>query len=323
MPALYRRRAFLQHVGALSVTPIVLTSCKRDGAGSGPPKVAVSVFPLWDVARRIAGDKLDVALVLPAGKTEHAFDPTPKDVARISGARLAVSVGLGMDGWLAKVVQGAAAKDLVTLEVGPKAKPLAVGKEAVGEDDDHDHDHDGHDDHAAHEHHEGALDPHVWLDPQRMAMIVDPITDAFVKLLPAAEKELRDRATETRKAIDALDQRIASRAKAWTKRTIVTFHGSFGYFASRYGLTIAAVIEPFPGKEPTAKYLKTVLDAIAVAKPAALFSEPQLDRKPAQVVADQAKLPLLELDPIGGLAPADTYERLIESNVDVLDKVLK
>jgi zinc transport system substrate-binding protein len=56
---------------------------------------------------------------------------------------------------------------------------------------------------------------------------------------------------------------------------------------------------------------------------AALFSEPQLDRRPAQVIADQAKLPLFELDPIGGSAGAETYEKLLEKNADVLDKALK
>ena len=96
-----------------------------------------------------------------------------------------------------------------------------------------------------------------------------------------------------------------------------------GYFAERYGLQIAAVIEPFPGKEPTARYVKDVLSAIEKSKAAALFSEPQLDRRPAQVIADQAKSPLFELDPIGGGAGAETYEKLLQKNADVLDKALK
>jgi ABC-type Zn uptake system ZnuABC Zn-binding protein ZnuA len=123
--------------------------------------------------------------------------------------------------------------------------------------------------------------------------------------------------------LDKLHAGLEARAKGWQKRTIITFHGSMGYFAERYGIKIAAVIEPFPGKEPTARYVKEVLDAIDKTKPAALFSEPQLDRRPAQVIADQGKIPLFELDPVGGGPGAETYEALLQKNADVLDKALK
>jgi ABC-type Zn uptake system ZnuABC Zn-binding protein ZnuA len=126
-----------------------------------------------------------------------------------------------------------------------------------------------------------------------------------------------------KKSLNALHASIDTRSKGWTKKTIVTFHGSMGYFADRYGLKIAAVIEPFPGKEPTPRYIKDVLGAIQRSQASALFSEPQLDKKPAQVIADQAKLPLFELDPVGGSAGVESYEKLLTHNADVLDKALK
>jgi zinc transport system substrate-binding protein len=301
-----KRRAFL-------TTSIVLLACKKPNT-SDKTKVAVSILPLWDLCKRIAGDKLDVALVLPAGKTEHAYDPTPKEMQKLSGSKLAIAVGLGMDGWLQKVIGGVAAPGYTTLELGPKADPMPIGAEAVGEQEEHDehHDHD-------HEHEKGAPDPHFWLDPMRAIRVLDPISDAFEKLSPNGG--FKDRAGEVKKSIEALHSKIEGRAKSWSKKSIVTFHGSFAYYAARYGLTIAAVIEPFPGKEPTPKYLKEVLGSIDKVKPAALFSEPQLDKKPATVVADQAKLPLFELDPIG--AEGDTYESLLTKNTDVLEKALR
>ena len=90
--------------------------------------------------------------------------------------------------------------------------------------------------------------------------------------------------------LDRLHARIDATARTWKRRSIVTFHNSMGYYAARYGLTIAAVIEPFPGREPTARYVAEVLAAVRKAKPAALFSEPQLARHPAEVIAAQAKL---------------------------------
>ncbi len=303
------RRRFLGSLAALSVSGL---GCKKRQAGK--PQVAVSIFPLWDLARRIGGDALDVALVLPAGRTEHAYDPTPKEVQKLAQSKLLVRVGLDLDDWATKIVQGATGGTVTSLELGPKAQPLPMGKEHVGEDEAHEGKPD--------DDHHGANDPHVWLDPVRMKGTLAPISEAFGKLLPAEQKGFDARRAELEKSLDALHARLDAAAKGWTKRSIVTFHGSFGYFAARYGLTIAAVLEPFPGKEPTAKYLAAVLEAIKQSKPAALFSEPQLDKRPATVVAEGAKIPLFELDPVGGLGALDTYEKLLDGNAEVLGKAL-
>jgi zinc transport system substrate-binding protein len=123
--------------------------------------------------------------------------------------------------------------------------------------------------------------------------------------------------------IAALDAAVAARAKTWSKKTIVTFHGSMSYYAARYGLRIAAVVEPLAGKEPTPQYVALVLAAIERGQAAALFSEPQLDKQPAEVIAREGKIPLGELDPVGGGPGRDSYEALLTWNTDQLDKVLK
>lgn len=323
--------------GFLSLVPlcVALAACRREGgAASDKPKVAVSIFPLHDVARRVAGDRLDVALVLPAGRSEHSFDPTPGEMARVAKAQLGVSVGLGMDGWLEKIIQGAAGKQVPIVQLGPKASPRRMKAEEVGveaaeeaaekkgEDHDPAHDHDKDHDHGHGDPASGAQDPHFWLDPVRMSDVTDALVEAFSKLDPPGAGGFKARAEEVKKSLGELHKGLEARSRAWKGRTIVTFHGSMGYFADRYGLTIAAVIEPFSGKEPTARYLKDVIGAIERSKASALFSEPQLDKRPAQVIADQAKVPLFELDPIGGGPGAETYEKLLRKNADVLDKAL-
>jgi zinc transport system substrate-binding protein len=95
------------------------------------------------------------------------------------------------------------------------------------------------------------------------------------------------------------------------------------YFAKRYGIRIAAVIEPLAGKEPTPAYITEVLAAIKRGNAAALFSEPQLDKAPAEMVAREAKIPLGELDPVGGVSGRDTYEALLNWNTDQLEKLLR
>ncbi|MDP3274333.1 MAG: metal ABC transporter substrate-binding protein [Deltaproteobacteria bacterium] len=293
----------------------------RGRRGSGKPKVAVSIFPLYDLARRIAGDRLDVVLVLPPGRSEHSFDPTPREMARIAGARLALGVGLGMDEWLARIVRSAGGDTTEIFDLGPQLDPRDVSGEDVGEDA-ADEARDAQD--AGAEHHEhGPKDPHVWLDPLRMVRAAELIARKFTQLDPAGAAGFAQRSAVLERSLRMLDAEIAQHRAGWTRTKIVTFHGSMSYFAVRYHLQIVAVVEPFPGREPTARYLAEVLRALENAGAAALFSEPQLDRRPAQVIADQSHLPLFEIDPVGGVPGRDSYELLMRHNVSVLDRALR
>jgi zinc transport system substrate-binding protein len=308
---------------------------KKSGGGSGKPRVAVSIFPLYDVTRRIAGDRFDVILVLPPGKSEHGYDPTPKEIARLEGAKLGIAVGLDMDTWVENIMKNAGGVPKM-LRVGEKVKTIPIDVEPIEEGEEHhegetpeehakhaEEDHEETEDHADHEHAVGAPDPHVWMDPQRMATIVDEIANELGSIDAEGKQTFTANATTLKNHLAALDLDLLGRSKGWTKRTIVTFHGSMAYFAARYNLRIAAVVEPIAGKEPTATYIAEVIQAIKGNKAAALFIEPQLDRGPGETIAREAGIQLGELDPVGGVAGRDSYEALLRWNTDQLDKVLK
>ena len=325
-------------VVVLGLIALAVIGCgnKAGGGGNGKPKVAVSIFPLFDITRRIAGDRLDVVLVLPPGKSEHSYEATPKEIARLDGAKLGLAVGLEMDSWVERIMTSAGGGPIV--RIGDKVKTMPIDVEPIGEDEAH-HDEHGEEHHdgsgSGEEHHEegeheeehhhesGAPDPHFWMDPSRMVGVVDVIAAELVKVDPAGKDQLLANADKVKSELQALDAAIATRAKAWTKRTIVTFHGSMQYYAKRYDIRIAAVVEPLAGKEPTAAYITEVLGAIKRGGAAALFSEPQLDRAPAQTIATEAGIPLGELDPVGGVPGRDSYEALVTWNTDQLEKVLK
>lgn len=295
---------------SLLLAMMLAAGCSTKAGDSGKPKVAVSIFPLYDVTRRIAGDRLDVILVLPPGASEHGYDPSPKEIARLAGADLGIAVGLGMDTWVEDIMKHAGGVPKL-LRVGDKVPTIPIG-------DAHDHGHD-------HEHGDaiGAPDPHVWMDPQRMITITGAIAAQLAVLDPGGEPTFTANADAIEASLAALDRELVARSKGWTKRTIVTFHGSMAYFAARYGLHIAAVVEPIAGKAPTATYLAEVVEAIERTHAAALFIEPQLDRSAGETIAREAGVPLGELDPIGGVGERDSYEALQRWNADQLDRVLK
>jgi zinc transport system substrate-binding protein len=297
------------------------SSCGKGGSADDRPQVAVSIFPIYDLVRRVAGPDADVTLLLQPGRNEHSFDPTPKEVETAARAKLGVMVGLGLDPWMEKLMKESAPKARI-LKVGDRVPTLTIKDDSVGADDhEHDDDHDhGHDD--GHEG-KGAPDPHVWMDPQRAQLIVRAIAEELGRVDAAHAIAYRQRATEVDNALSEVDKEAEERLKSLKRRDFVTFHGSFGYFAERYRLNILAVIEPFPGSEPTGDYVSKVLGVIKARNVPALFSEPQLDPRPAKILAEEAKIPLGVLDPVGGGPETDSYEKLIRFDVTQLEEHLK
>ncbi|MBK7402712.1 MAG: zinc ABC transporter substrate-binding protein [Myxococcales bacterium] len=308
------RRGFLGSLAAVSLAGLAgCESCKK--AGSGKPQVAVSIFPLWDLARRIGGEALDVALVLPAGRTEHAYDPTPKEVQKLAQAKLVVRVGLDLDDWAVKIVQGATGSAVTALELGPKAQPLPMGKDHVGEDEAHEGKGDDDD-------HHGANDPHFWLDPVRTKGVLPAIAEAFGKLLPAEQKGFDARRAEVEKSLgrparprrrraegvdQALDRHLPRLVRV-LRRAVRPHHRRRARAVPRQGAHLEVPRRRARGDQ-------------AVQAGGAVL-EPQLDKRPATVVAEQAKIPLFELDPVGGVGALDSYEKLLDGNAAVLAKAL-
>src|SRR5262245_47276409 len=129
-------------VAALSLAAASSCSSKTQSS-SGKPRIAVSIFPIYDLTRRIAGDRFEVIPVLPPGKSEHGYDPTPKEIARIEGSKLGIAVGHDMDAWAVKFMTGTK-----VFRVGEKVPTIPIDVEPIGEEEAHgEHGHDDHDDH--------------------------------------------------------------------------------------------------------------------------------------------------------------------------------
>ena len=300
----------------LLVLALVAACGKSATTTSGKPKVAVSIFPLYDLVKRVAGDRVEVLLVLPPGRSEHGYDPTPQEIAKLESTKLAIGVGLDMDTWVESTLKGVAPNAPV-FHIGDHVKTMPIAVEPIGEEEAHKGEAPDSDDKP------GAPDPHVWMDPDRMAQAIDAIVPELAKIDPAGEQDFRKNAAAVQADLHTLDATITRRAHDWHQHTIVTFHGSMSYFAKRNNIIIAAVVEPLAGKEPTAAYIAEVVAAIQRNHAAALFSEPQFDKAPAETIAREAKVPLGELDPVGGVPGRDSYEKLLTWDTDQLEKLLK
>jgi ABC-type Zn uptake system ZnuABC Zn-binding protein ZnuA len=170
---------------------------------------------------------------------------------------------------------------------------------------------------------EPLIDPHFWTDPVRAQRAVDVIVEALSGLDPEGAPFYRERASTLRRSIQDLHLEVTRQAQTWSRRRIVTFHGSLFYFASRYGLQVAGVVQPVPGTEPSAQHIQALLAELRAPEPAALFIEPQLESQLAQALAREAGVAVHTIDPLGGGPGAASYEELVRGITRALDGALR
>jgi len=291
------RRAAHAAVGALLVLWL--------GEANAKPTVVVSIHPLFDLVRTIAGDDATVVRVLAPGASPHTFEPTPRDVVRIRGANLVVMNG-GLDLWLRNLVDASGTR-APTLEVialasvqaalregFPDLMPVATASGTIG------------------------FNTHVWLDPLLMAAATFGIADALADVDPANASAYRERAAMLHAELLALHDELAAALAPMRGFAFVPFHDAWPYFAARYGLNLVVEIEPFPGREPSPSYLRYALTKIAQSGARVVFTESQLEKRSAEVVAREAGVALGELDPLGGLPGRERYTDLLRWNAAAL-----
>jgi zinc transport system substrate-binding protein len=271
--------------------------------GSERRHVAATVFPLYDLARRVAGDRLDVRLMLAPGLDPHRYEPRPRDVAGLADASLIFAVGLGLDPWAQGLARSAGAGEARVFEMGPLMDPILAPPGLIRT--------------------EPFIDPHFWTDPVRTQHAVDVIVEALTALDSAGGPFYRERGEEVKRSLQRLHAEVARHAATWSRRRVITFHGSLFYFAQRYGLQVVGVVEPVPGQEPTAQHLASLIALLRSPESIALFAEPQMDAQIARALAREAGVTLHQVDPMGGGPQAASYEDLVRGLALAMDGALR
>jgi zinc transport system substrate-binding protein len=216
-----------------------LTSCETRDAMTGKEKITVvtSLFPLYDFARNIAGQKATVTLLLPPGVEPHSFELKPGDILKLHGADIFVYTGKYMEPWVQDVLAGIRNPNLVVVDSSAGIHMLE------GSDDAH---------HPS-ESDSGRVDPHIWLDFSNAGKMVDTIRDALVKRDPANKDYYVKNAEAYRGRLNELDEKFR-RSLSHCKKNLFLHggHFAFQYLAKRYGLKYRSAYRGFsPDAEPT------------------------------------------------------------------------
>jgi len=296
-------------------------------ASAAPPAgkllVAATIVPLGDFCQKIGGDLVQVQVLIPPGASPHAFEPAPSVMARASKARVFVYIGAGMEPWADKLLRSRGRDGLVVVEA-------AQGVPLLQDTHQHHHEEAEKPGHTGRHHEEESADlrpagnPHIWLDPVLAQDICRKIAAAFIQADPGHRAHYEANLKSYLAALDELDREIQQHAEKWRLRDFVSFHPSFTYFARRYKLHEVGTIEAAPGREPTPRHLQNLVAAIRSYGIKVVFAEPQLNPRVAEVIAQEAEVKVLKLDPIGGPPPyGSDYLQLMRANLAALDEALR
>jgi zinc/manganese transport system substrate-binding protein len=249
-----------------------LSACGDSGesADDSGPRIVVTTNILGDVVENLVGDDAAVEVLMPPGSNPHDFAPSAQQAAALRDADLVVVNGLGFEVGLVDTIEAAERDGVTVLTATDAIDPLPLDADA-----------------------DDALDPHFFTDPARMRTVAERIADALASLSGLGTAAFRDRADAYLRQLEDLDAEVdaALAGIPEERRTLVTNHEVFGYFADRYGFEVLGAVIPGGSTlaEPSAADLADLAAQIERAGVTAIFAETSSPTRLADALAAEGR----------------------------------
>ena len=266
-------------------------------AAAEPLRVVASFSVLADLVAQVGGDEVAVSSLVPPGGEPHEWQPEPADVRRIAGADLVVVNGLGLEGWLDRLVGSSgfagpvlvASRDVIPLR-GPTGMP----------------------------------DPHAWHSLDEARRYAAAIAQELGRLRPEAAAEFTGNLAAFERTLDGLADWVEARLEAVppAARVVVTTHDAFAYLGRDYGITFLAPAGLDSAAQPSARRMAQIVEEIRRTGVRTVFRESGGDDRLARTLAAEAGIavgaPLFAgtLSAPGG--PADGYAPMWRQNLSLM-----
>ncbi|MFY1681017.1 metal ABC transporter substrate-binding protein [Micromonospora sp. WMMD730] len=308
-------RTPLRALTAAATALLVLTggtACSTEGAGADPDRVDVvaAFYPLQFVAERVGGNAVTVTNLAKPGAEPHDLELNPRQVGQVSEAELVFYLKGFQPAVDEAVAQNAADRAFDVTTVAPLRDATADG-----------HDHEGEDGHAEES---GGKDPHLWLDPTRLATVADRLAERLGAVDPDRAADYTTRARTLRGELEKLDTEYAAGLKTCQRREIVVSHAAFGYLAERYQLEQIGLTGLTPDTEPAPQRLAEVAREAREHRATTIFFETLVSPKVAETIAAEVGAKTAVLDPIEGLSAdgGGDYLSVMRTNLTTLRTAL-
>ena len=277
---------------------LVFLGCKpSERAGEGPQIVTTTTM-LANMVSELVGPEIRVRSLVSPGADPHMYQPTPRDVRDIASAKLVVTNGLGLEGWIDDLVRNAG-KDSHN-----KVVVASAGIEALEI--------------------EGAVDPHFWFDVSLWSRATQTVEDAIIKAQIIPEPQARERGVQLRAELERLhvwatDQVAQIPSES---RTLVTSHDAFHYFGRAYKMEVVGVQGVSTEFEASQRDVINVIEVVKKRKVRAIFTESSVNPALVEQIARETSVrvtgPLYSdsLGPAG--SGAETYVGMVTANVSMI-----
>ena len=298
-----------RHVIALTAAAAAVTAGLVPGRGQNRvqdrPRAVATFSILGDFARNVGGERVELATLVGPNGDVHVFAPTPGDVKTIAAADIVFVNGLGLEGWIDRLIAASATRALVVVAsrgITPRSGTRAQDR--------------------------GASDPHAWQSVANAKLYVGNIRDGLIAI-DAAEKKIFEANANTYLAkLDALDGEIRAAIEAIpsARRKVITAHSAFGYFGDAYGIEFVAPEGLSTEAEPSARDIAKLIEQIRRENVPALFLENVADSRLLQRIGAETgvriggRLYSDALSPPDG--PAASYIEMMRSNLRELTRAL-
>ena len=308
-----------------------LTACAAPAEKSGDGKIQIvaTLFPYYDFARAIVGDRADVTLLLSPGREAHSFEPTPLDAVTISEADVFLYNGGEGEYWVDSMLDAAGENIAVIARMMNYVD--ALDEEYVeGMQGADDHGHDGHDhEEDEHDSDEVEYDEHIWTSPKNAVVLCRAVCDAICKADPANEDFYRANCDDYCAQIEELDARFAALCMS-APRKLLVFADRFPmlYFCREFDLDYRAAFHGCSGDtEPSLATIKYLIDKVEDENIPVVYTIDFGTKKVAAVVSECTGAAVGTLYSMQTVSRADfdageTYLTLMERNYEALRKGL-
>jgi len=324
----------------LLILPVLffcIIGCTRNtyspaNASNDKINVIATIFAPYDFVRQIAGDRVNLSMLLSPGSESHSFEPSPRDIINIMNSDVFIYTGSESDRWIDRILQSVNTDEMKILAM---INTVAVLEEEIVEgmedphnhDDHHDHDHDDHD--HDHDHDDLVYDEHVWTSPRNAIMIVRAITDILCEADNANAAYYRQNAASYIESLMELDSIFTELIAGARRRTIVFGDRfPFRYLAHDYGLEYFAA---FPGcstqTEPSAATVAFLINTIRALQIPVVFHIELSNERMADTIAGETGARKLLLHSAHNVSRDDfnaglTYLDIMKRNAENLREAL-
>ncbi|WP_157248049.1 metal ABC transporter substrate-binding protein [Nonomuraea typhae] len=272
-------------------------------APGGQPSVVTAFYPLQWLSEKVGGPDIKVSVLTAPGVEPHDLELGAQQMADLEDATLAVYI----KGVQPAVDEALEQRSDQAFDAATAVKTIPLGEHA--EEDGHDHEH------------AVSYDPHLWLDPSRLATVAGKLAERLAQADPEHAQAYRDRAAKTAAELTALDQEMTKGLTSCTSKTMVTSHEAFGYLADRYKLKqIGITLDP--ESEPSPARIAEVAKLANSEKVTTIFTEALVSPKVAEVLAQEVGAKTAVLDPLESKPGTGDYLTQMRHNLKTLQIAL-